>query len=81
MKTFIESQFEYCPLVWVLPGRVVHRKINHLDKGSLQVVYKDYTNSFEDLLRRDKSVTVHHRNIPLLATKLFKVKQNLSNAM
>ena len=30
MKTFIESQFGYCPLIWMFHGRTVTKKINHL---------------------------------------------------
>ena len=33
------------------------------------------------LVRLNKSVTVHHKNIQLLTIELFKVKQNLSNSM
>ena len=81
MKTFIELQFGYCPLTWLFNGRIVNKKINHLHERALRIVYKDYISSFEDLLKRDKSVTIHHRNIQLLAIELFKVKQNLSNSM
>ena len=63
MKTFIESQLGYCPLVWMFHDRIVNRKVNHLRKGFLRVVYEDYTSSFEHLLRQDKSVIVHHKNI------------------
>ena len=45
------------------------------------MVYRDYTSSFEDLLKRDKSVTIHHRNIQSMAMELFKVKKNLSNSI
>ena len=62
MKTFIESHFGYCPLVWRFHGRIVNKKINQLHESALRIVYKDYISSFEDLLKRDKSVTIHHRN-------------------
>ena len=55
--------------------------MNHLHERALRIVYKDYISSFEDLLKRHKSVIIHHRNIPSLAKELFKVKQNLSNSM
>ena len=41
------------------------------------MVYEDYTSTFEDLLRMDGSVTVHHRNIQLVAVEMFKVKNDL----
>ena len=30
MKSFIEAQFGYYPLVWMFHGRILNRKINHL---------------------------------------------------
>ena len=58
-------------------GRIVNKKINHLHESALRIVYKDYISSFEDLLKKDKSVTIHHKDIQ----SLTKVKQNLSNSM
>ena len=79
MKTFIESQFSYCSLIWMFPGRIVNKKINHLLERALHIVYKDYISSFEDL--KGINLTIHHRNIQSLAIELFKVKQNLSTSM
>ena len=47
MKSFIESQFGYCPLIWMFHGRGVNRKINHLHERSLRIVYKDSNSSFK----------------------------------
>ena len=76
MKIFIESQFGYCCLIWMFHGRIVNKKLTTCTKGPVHIVYKDYNSSFEDLLKRDKSVTIHS-----LAIELFKVKRNLSNSM
>ena len=79
MKTFIESQFSYCPLIWMFHGRIVNKKNNHLHESAQHVVYKDYVSSSEDL--KGINLTIHHRNIQSLAIELFKAKQNLSNSM
>ena len=79
MKAFIESQFGYCPLVWMFYGRQENIRINHLHKGALRIVYKNHDSTFENLLELDNSVSLHHRNIRLLSTELYKVKHNLSN--
>ena len=50
-------------------------------KRSLQIVYKENISSFEDLLKRGKSFTIHQMNIQSLAIELFEVKGNLSNSI
>ena len=78
MKTFIESQFNYCPLIWMCHSRKLNCKINKLHERSLRVVYKNRDLSFQQLLEKDKSFTIHERNLQKLATEMYKVKQNLS---
>ena len=79
MKAFIESQFGYCSLIWIFCGRNLNNRINHLHERLLRIVYNDYESSFQELLELDNSVSIHHRNIRLLAIELFKVKYFLSN--
>ena len=81
MKSFTESQFGCCPLIWMLHGKGVNNKIIHLHESSLRIVYKDDKSSFKELLQKDNSFTGHHRNIKLLAIELFKVTENLSNTI
>ena len=78
LKTFIESQFSYCPLVWMFCSCEMNRKINHIHERALRLVYDDYISSFDELLRKDKSVSFHHRNIHLVATEIYKAKHDLS---
>ena len=80
LKTFIESQFGYCPLIWIFHSRRVNNKINHLHERSLRIVYKD-NYSYVDLRTMNKSFTIHQRNLQSLAIELFKAKRNLSNIL
>ena len=63
MKSFIESQFGYCPLIWMFHGRGMNNKINHLHERSLHIVYKDNNSSFREQFKKDNSFKYHHRNI------------------
>ena len=78
MKAFIESQFEYCPLIWMFHSRTLNNRINRLHERALRLAYKDSKSTFEELLDLDKSFTIHHRNLQKLVTEIFKVKNNLS---
>ena len=78
LKTFIESQFSYCPLIWMFCSRKLNKRIDHIHERALRLVYEDYKSSFEELLHKDKSVTIHHRNIKYLALEMFKVSKDIS---
>ena len=78
MKTFIESQFNYCPLVWMFHNRTINNKINRLHERALRLVYKDEKLSFQELLDKDGAVNIHERNLQRLAVEMYKVKHKLS---
>ena len=78
MKAFIESQFGYCPLIWMFHSRTLNNRINRLHKRALQLVYKCPTLTFEELLVKDNSFTIHDRNLQRLAIEMYKIVNNLS---
>ena len=78
MKSFFDSQFSYCPLIWLFINRVTNHKVNRLHERSLRILYKDYISNYAELLQKDNSVTIHTRNIQLLAIEMYKVKHNIS---
>ena len=45
---------------------------------ALRITYADYTSSFEDLLARDGTVTVHDRNLRVLAIEICKISYDQS---
>ena len=78
MKSFVLSHFGYCPLVWMFCGRSLNNRINRIHERGLRMVYDDYTSTFESLLGRDQSFTIHETNIQTLAIELYKTVNNLS---
>ena len=79
MKALIASEFDYCPLVWMFHSRKLNSRVNKLHERALRIVYQDYASSFTELLEKDNSTTIRNRNIQLLATELFKVKNGFSH--
>ena len=72
------SQFNYCPLIWMFHIRQLNNRINKIQEGALRLVYKDKKLTFDDILKLDNSVTLHQRNLQILATEIFKVKNSLA---
>ena len=60
-------------------GRQTNARINHIHERALRAVYNDEISPFEELLGRDKSETIHRRNIKILTAELFKIKKGHSN--
>ena len=58
--------------------RSVNRKINKIHERALRIAYKNSCTSFENLLEKAESVSIHQRNLKLLATEIFKTQRQLS---
>ena len=81
MEAFVESQFAYCPLIWMFSQRSSNAPNNHLHERALRIVYSDSYTNVENLLRKDHSLSIHHKYIQLLAIELWKVENNLSTQL
>ena len=78
-KAFIILQLSYCPLVWMFHSRNTKKRINKIHERALGLVYDDSTYlGFDELLTKDKSVSIHQINVQLQATEIFKVKNGVS---
>ena len=51
---------------------------NRLHERCLRITYSDKTSSFEALLDKDGSVSIHKRNLQLLANEMYKANKGLS---
>ena len=78
MNSFFSSQFNYCPLVWMFHSRSINNKINRLHERVLRITYNDFKSSFENLLEKDGTVSIHVKNLQKLATEMFKISKNFS---
>ena len=71
MNSFFRSQFNYCPLIWMSHSRTNNRKINRLHERCLRIMYYDKQSSFIKLLEKVNSVSIHQRNLQILAIEMF----------
>ena len=72
MRAFIISQFSYCPLVWMFHTRHAKNRVNKIHERALRLVYDDSPYlSFDELLIKDKSVSIHPCLITIRMEYLF----------
>ena len=68
MNSFFNAQLNYCPLVWMLHSRRNNNIIRNLHERCLRLIYNDKNSSYEELLTKDGSVSIH------LSTEFYKIK-------
>ena len=78
LNAFITAQFSYASVIWMFHSRKANNRINRIHERALRLAYKDYTSTFDELLLKDNSFKVHHRNLQKLAIEIFKVKLGLA---
>ena len=78
IKTFILSQLNYCPLVWMFCDRAPDNKINRLHEKALRIASRNKTFDFNTLLLQSNAVSTHKRNLQLLMIEIYKTTQNLN---
>ena len=76
---FIMSQFSYCPLIWMFHSRAKERRINRIHERTLRLIYPNqHQLTFKELLEKNKTVSIHLRNLQILATEIYKAKNKIS---
>ena len=80
-KAFIESQFNYFPLIWMLRSRTLNNKTNHIHERAFRTVYYDYNSSSYELLDKNDTFTIHQENVQNLGIEIYKYLLGLSPAI
>ena len=77
-EAFVESQFKYCPIVWMFHSGRTNNKINRLYERALRIVYDDDVSNFDPSLAMDKSFCIQHQNIQKLLIEINKALHDIS---
>ena len=78
MKSFILSNFNYCPLVWHFCGKTDTDRMERIQKRALRMVLDDYESDYETLLQKVNMSTLQIVKIKTLATEIFKTFHSLN---
>ena len=62
-EAFVVSHRNYFPLTWMFHTKELNNRITIPHKKALRSTYLDRNSSFDKLLKADKSVSIHYRNL------------------
>ena len=79
VNAFFMSQFNYCPLIKMCNDRTKNNKIHRILERWIRLIYNDKKSSFENLLDKYKSVSMHHKNLSSLVIEMFKTHGGVSS--
>ena len=63
MKSFVSSQFGYCPLIWMFHSGRFNNKINSIHERAQRIAYQDHKSTFQELLSSQKLSGFSNRNV------------------
>ena len=69
MKAFINSQFGYCPLVWMSHNRKINNRINRIHERALRALTMMRMLHLNNYLKKTRLYKIHYRNLQVLATE------------
>ena len=73
----IKSQLNYCPLVWMFFPRRSSILINKFQERARRMTYSDQLTNFKSLLSNHNEIIIHHRNLQVLMTEIYKIINHL----
>ena len=78
INSYIISNFDYCPLVWILSSAKSLNKIESLQKRALRFLYNDYSISYEDLFEKAGKVKMNINRLRNLSVEIYKTINKLN---
>ena len=68
-NAFIDSQFNYAPLIWMFCRKTLYSKIKKIHYRTLKVVY-DIDDSYNNLFLSSNSLSIHKGHLRFLVAKI-----------
>ena len=70
-NAFIDSQFNYAPLLWMFCRKTLYSKIEKIHHRTLKFIYQ-LNDTYENLLLQSNTVSIHQRHLRFLMIEIYK---------
>ena len=78
INSYIISNFNYCPLVWMFSSAKSLSKIENLQKRALRFLYNNYDSPYEELLEKAGRSPMNVYRLRALCTEIYKTINNIN---
>ena len=78
MNNFIDSNFNYCPLVWQFCSYQSSKKIKRIQKRCLMFVLNYYESDYATLSKKKNTTIMEIKRLHTLAKEIFKTITNIN---
>ena len=72
------SNFNFCPLIWHFCSKGNTEKLEKVHFRALKFIFQDFNSSYEILLEKAGTTTLHLSRLRYLAIEIFKIVYGLS---
>ena len=79
IESFIMSNFNYCPLVWMFCNSNLKRIQENIQKRALRFLLNDYESNYDQLIEKSNKSTIEIRKLRILAIEIFKTINDLNS--
>ena len=76
MNSFYHGEFNYCPFIWIFHNHCSNKKKISICTENVSINSLWRTVSYEDLLTKDRVISIHHKKIQDFAIEIFNVKNS-----
>ena len=78
INCYFYSNFNYCPLAWMLSSVKSSNKVESLQKRAFCFLYEDYVSSYQELLQKAGKETMKVNRLKSLCIKIYKLINNIN---
>ena len=72
INSYFMTNFNYCPLVWMLSNTSSLKKMENLKKKALRFLCNEYEISYEELLSKSTTSSMNVKRLRALCVELYK---------
>ena len=71
-KSFVMSNFDYCPVVWHFCGKVNNGKLEKIQERALRILYRDYISDYDSLISKSRTEKILTTRLKKILIEVFK---------